>query len=137
MLEAAGYPGKDGALASTAKHLKVPHQTLRRWFLSEQNPPPSVLVREKRGELSELLRNEVEGIFCQMPNVREEASYRDLGTVAGILIDKLQLITGKPTERSEINDTGLTDEDRANRITAILDRARERRDRQAMENNSE
>lgn len=108
MLEAAGYPGKEGALASTAKHLKVPHQTLRRWFLNEQNPPPSALVREKRGELSDLLRNEIDAALGAMDGARPEASYRDLGTVAGILIDKLQLITGKPTERSEITDAQVT-----------------------------
>ena len=137
MLEAAGYPEKKGALASTAKHLRMHERTLSRWFKKEQNPPPDKLVSEKRGELSELLRNEVEGIFCQMPNVREEASYRDLGTVAGILIDKLQLITGKPTERSEINDTSNTDEERAARIAAILNKARARRDRRSDERGGE
>ena len=130
MLEAAGYPDKAGALASTAKHLGVPHNTLRNWFHGVHNPAPSDIRQEKRGELSDLLRNEIDAALGAMDGARPDASYRDLGTVTGILIDKLQLITGKPTERNEINDTSLTDEQRANRIAAILDRARTRRDGQ-------
>ena len=108
MLEAAGYPGKLGALSSTAKHLGIPDRTLSRWYNAEQNPPPDKLVKEKRGELSDLLRREIDSALGAMDNARPDASYRDLGTVAGILIDKLQLITGKPTERSEITDAQIT-----------------------------
>lgn len=109
MLEAAGYPGKLGALATTAKHIGVPERTLSRWFNGEQNEPPDKLVSEKREELSDLLRNEIDGALGAMKGARDGASYRDLGTVAGILIDKLQLITGKPTEISEINDVTNVD----------------------------
>jgi transposase-like protein len=137
MLEAAGYPGREGALASTAKHLNMPHNTLRNWFHGVHNPAPSQDRQEKKMELSDMLRTEINAILGDMPKARDGASYRDLGTVAGILIDKLQLITGKPTERNEINDTSLTDEQRANRITAILDRARARRDRQVGGDSSE
>lgn len=108
MLEAAGYPDKDGALSSTANHLDVPLSTLRGWFTAEHNPPPAELRNEKRGELSDLLRREIDSALGAMDNARPDASYRDLGTVAGILIDKLQLITGKPTERSEITDAQIT-----------------------------
>ena len=109
MLEAAGYPNKDGALATTAKHLGVPHNTLRNWFHGVHNPPPSDVRQEKRQDLAEMLRNEIDGALGAMKGTRDGASYRDLGTVAGILIDKLQLITGKPTEISEINDVTNVD----------------------------
>ena len=55
MLEAAGYPNKDGALATTAKHLGVPHNTLRNWFHGVHNPPPSDVRHEKRQDLAEML----------------------------------------------------------------------------------
>jgi transposase-like protein len=32
MLEAAGYPGRDGALSQVSGHLSVPRSTLRGWF---------------------------------------------------------------------------------------------------------
>lgn len=129
MLEAAGYPDKKGALVEVAKHLGVPHPTLSRWYNAQRNPPPDELVQEKRRELKDLLADELDAIFRAMPNARENASYRDLGTVAGILFDKKQLLEGKPTEI--VDDAGLTDEARADRITSLLDAARARRDRQA------
>lgn len=101
MLEAAGYPNEKGALTKTAAHIGVPARTLSRWFNGEQNPPPDQTVNEKRDELSVLLDTEIRAILGDMPEARKDASYRDLGTVAGILIDKIQLITGKPTSRSE------------------------------------
>lgn len=126
MLEAAGYPDKEGSLAEVAAHLGVPHPTLSRWFRHVQNPPPNVLVQEKRSELKVLIANELDAIFQAMETVRPEASYRDLGTVAGILVDKKQLLEGKATERTEVIDN-LSDDERASRIAQLLDAARARR----------
>lgn len=100
LLEAAGFPNTEGALTRTASHLGVPITTLSRWAKGESNPPPADVVAEKRAELSSLLRQEIEGALGAMASVRGEASYRDLGTVVGILTDKLQLLTGKPTENN-------------------------------------
>lgn len=99
MLEAAGYPSEKGALTKVANHLKVPARTLSRWFNGENNPPPDNIVKEKSFELADLLRTEIDAIFQEMPKSREDASFKDLGTVAGILIDKLQLVTGGATSR--------------------------------------
>lgn len=97
MLEAAGYPGRLGALAQVSQRLKVPETTLHGWARATRNPPPAELRTEKRGELIDWIRAELSGIFEAMPGARPDASYRDLGTVAGILTDKLQLLTGNPT----------------------------------------
>src|SRR3990167_1921785 len=126
MLEAAGYPTEKGALTRTSEHLHVPAMTLMRWFRKVQNPPPNEVVTEKRAELKDFVRSELNAIFGDMPIVRADASYRDLATAAGILIDKLQLLENKPTERVE-----HTHEERANRITEILDAGRTRRTRQS------
>ncbi len=101
MLEAAGYPEKKGALQKTADNLGIQARTLSRWFNGEQNPPPDQTVSEKRDELADLLDKEIRAALQEMDDARTEASYRDLGTVLGILVDKKQLITGKPTSRSE------------------------------------
>lgn len=126
MLEAAGYPDKKGALTQVAAHIGVPHPTLSRWYNAQRNPPPNEVVQEKRRELKDLLNDELAAIFTAMPGARKDASYRDLGTVAGILFDKRQLIEGKPT--SIVDDASLTDDDRVSRINALLDAARARRD---------
>lgn len=100
MLEAAGWPGAKGALTRTANHLGIQPRTLQRWALRENNPPPAHLVSEKRAELTDLLRKEIDAALGAMDEVRPDASYRDLGTVVGILTDKLQLLTGEPTENN-------------------------------------
>lgn len=103
-LEAAGYPNKKGALTGVARALGMPHVTLRRWAEGESNPPPNINVHKKRTELSELLDLEIRAALGQMNVVRGAATYRDLGTVAAILIDKKQILTGKPTWIVEISD---------------------------------
>jgi len=102
-LESEGYPDNPGALMRVAQRLNIPHPTLSRWAREVQNPPPSEMVREKRGELIDLLRAEAYAILGDMTVTREDADYRTLGTVLGIVIDKLQLLDGKPTERGEID----------------------------------
>lgn len=100
LLEAAGYPNKPGALNTTAKRLGVHDRTLSRWARQENNPPPSELVTEKRGELSDLLRKEIDEAIHAMGDARQEASYRDLVTAVAIMIDKLQLLAGEPTDNN-------------------------------------
>ena len=129
-LQANGYPEKQGALMRVAKELGVPHTTLRRWYTAESNPPPNEIVQEKKEELKDLFEIEMRAIFVEMGKSRQDANYRDLGTVLGIIADKHQLLTGKPTDRIAVDDN-LTDEQRANRITALLERARARRDGQS------
>lgn len=101
MLQAAGYPNTDGALAHIAKSIAVPHNTLRNWFHGKHNPPPSDLRQEKKGEIVDLLRDEIYGILGEMPNKREFAKYQELATSLGIAIDKLQLLSGEPTDNTK------------------------------------
>ena len=100
LLEAAGYPNKEGALATTARRLGVPAPTLSRWARQKNNPPPNELVTEKKGELIDLIRDEIREAVGAMDNVRVDASYKELATAVGIFIDKLQLLTGEPTDNN-------------------------------------
>ena len=119
MLEAEGYPGSDGALTRVAGHLDVPLSTLRGWFTAEHNPPPTELRNEKKSELRDLLETELREAVRAMANARPEASYRDLGTVAAIFTDKVQLLDGKPTERVE---ESVTVHDSRERLAQLIDR---------------
>jgi transposase-like protein len=123
MLEAAGYPDNKGALVRVAQRLGIKHQTLSRWGRQAQNPPPPEMVQRKSFDLVQALRDEIQSILQEMPNARPDADYRELGTVLGIVVDKLQLIEGKATERIEM----MSDDERATRIAEILDAARTRR----------
>ena len=94
---AAGYPKTKGALTRVAGELGISHQLLRNWVIGAQNPPPQGLLQEKKLELRELLQAELATIMKTLPDKRGEASYRELGTVFGILFDKAQLLDEMPT----------------------------------------
>lgn len=102
MLEAAGYTGngggRKGALMTVAKELKMPHSTLRGWYLREKNPPPAELKREKKIDFVVALEQELGHILNEMGIKRQDATYSQLATAAGIFFDKRQLLTGGPTE---------------------------------------
>lgn len=100
-LRAAGYPDTHGALTRVAGELNVHPRTLSRWYNRESNPPPDKIVSEKRVDLVTAIRSEIAAVLSDMPEARDEASYKDLATALGIMVDKLQLLEGKPTERTE------------------------------------
>lgn len=124
-LEANGYPHRKGALAKTAKALGVPAPTLHRWFNSSSNPPASEVVSEKRKTALEWLDELIPGLLSDLNEKRQEASFRDTGTVAAILIDKRELLRGNVTERVELVDRN---QERARELNRILNAARTRRD---------
>jgi len=101
MLEAQGYPDKDGALTAVANHLKVPLSTLRGWFTATRNPPPAEVRNEKKGDLVALIESEIYHALGEMGKKRIDAEYRELATAFGIMVDKLQLLTGEPTQRND------------------------------------
>jgi transposase-like protein len=128
MLQSQGYPDKLGALKKVAEYAGIQPNVLRRWWQAKQNPPPNKLVTRKKIDLREAIDKELGEIFVGMKTKREDASYRDLGTVAGILFDKKQLIDNKPTERIAHEHSGnLTVTERRERINELLDRGRTRR----------
>lgn len=125
MLEAAGYgEQRPGALLAVSKRLRVPENTLRRWFRREMNQPPTKLVSHKRIDFREAIKDELGAIFQAAHNVRDEASYRDLMVAAGIMVDKMQLLDGKATERTEVVNIG----EHRNRVVEELARRAEQYD---------
>lgn len=101
MLMAAGYPDRKGALMKVSKNVGISHSTIRRWFKAEHNPPPSNITHSKKIDLIQAIRDEMQAALSEMSQARQDASYRDLGVVVGILADKHQLLTGEATERVE------------------------------------
>ena len=110
-LELAGYQNNGGKnshiLYELADKSGIPSETLRRWWKRSHNPPPDKLVRDKKADFVEAIRDELAQIFVQFDYAREGADYRELATAAGIFIDKLQLLQGRPTgiEKQIVNVT--------------------------------
>lgn len=104
MLEAAGYPDQKGALTAVAKKVKVPARTISRWFNKENNPPPDNVVSIKKGELVDKLETAVHMMLDSIVgdiSRMDDAQLKELLTSLGIGIDKLQLLTGGPTEQNK------------------------------------
>lgn len=100
-LRVAGYPNVKGALERTAQNLGIPAMTLLRWAKGQSNPPPNEIVTEKKGQISDLIRQEIYGILGEMETKRQSARYSELATALGIAIDKLQILTDQPTENAK------------------------------------
>lgn len=123
LLEMEGYPKSKGALVRAAKALKISHQILHRWYHHINNPPPQKVVQITKEQLIELLQQQIYGALTEMENAKQDAEYKDLAVGAAVMIDKLQLLQGQPTE---ILAHELTDRERASEIQALVDTARER-----------
>lgn len=124
MLDAAGWPDRRGALVIVARQLGIKHQTLSNWARRVQNPPPQNMLQKKGFDLMQAIRDELQAILEELPNARPDADFKELATSFGIFVDKLQLLEGKATERVEL----LTEQERTDRLAAIFEAARTRRD---------
>ena len=103
MLEAAGYPGP-GALSRVSGHLGVARSTLRSWADGSHNPPPPKVRHEKKrdfvADLQHLLGLHID---AAADVVGDSGDLRAIDTGIGIIVNKLQLLTGQPTERAEVH----------------------------------
>lgn len=95
---AAGYPQTKGALTRVARELGIPYQLLSQWVRAINNAPPQEILQEKVLSMRDLIENEMRSIMTTMPTKRGLANYGSLGTVYGILFDKLRLLDNLPTE---------------------------------------
>lgn len=79
-----------GNVARTARETGVPRITLLGWARDVDRQSRTVdLAERKQVDLADIIRAELEAIFQAMATKRGEASYRELATAAGILVDKL------------------------------------------------
>jgi transposase-like protein len=104
----AALDANGGNLTRTARETGVPRQTIQTWAGQRDGQPISAEVRqENRLTLADLIRAELDAIFEAMPGKRQNADYKTLGTVAGILSDKLTLLDGGATSRIDLNVRNL------------------------------
>ena len=88
-----------GNLKASARHLGIPVNTLRAWREgigageSVQNLRP-----KKDADLAELFERELFAVFEVMQTKRQDATYSQLATAAGIYTDKMRLLRNLPTE---------------------------------------
>ena len=94
-----------GNLGRAAKASDVPRNTLRRWMVDPRKAAPEALRRQKEDELADRwseVRDLSIGRAKEALERGEKLQLRDLFIGAGIATDKVNLLTGKPTERTEV-----------------------------------
>lgn len=100
MLEAAGWPDKPGAMAQVVKELKgsVPESTLRSWAKREHGAPPAKVRDRKRTEIAQTLTEVAFKLLEHLGSIADTGDVRETATAFGIIMDKLQLLDGEPTQ---------------------------------------
>ena len=124
----------EGNVYRTAKQLAIPNKTLEEWASGRRISPEVAQFRQhKKAELRARLESVLDRLLQGMeaPGALEakldKASLRDVATSVGILIDKIQLLKGEPTNiiaeaaresvKKIMEKTGLTEAE-ARRIVA-------------------
>jgi hypothetical protein len=125
MLQAAGYPDKIGSLAYVAKNLKVPSMTLSRWYHRTNGAHPNEVVLQEKRALSDRLEELAHKLIdvALIASGDDGVSVQQAAVSLGIVVDKMQLLKGEPTDRTEVIDNRT----RVERINSILERGRTRR----------
>ena len=98
MLEAAGYPKRPGAMSQVVRELGVPESTLRSWAKEEHGAPPAKVRDRKRGELAQTLNEVAFKLLEHLGNIADTGDVKETATAFGIVVDKLQLLNGEPTQ---------------------------------------
>lgn len=88
-----------GNLSRTSRELNIPITTLVDWRNGHVIPEVSDIRNENRTPLVERLMAELTAALNLLPDKRNDASYSDLMRGVGILTDKVQLLSGRDTER--------------------------------------
>lgn len=97
MLEASGYPSKNGALSFVGKKTGVPLSTLRDWYINRDNAVFTNIRNNKKSDLIERLDELIDKTIEHAFTVMSGAEFKDAVTGAAILIDKRQLLKGEST----------------------------------------
>ena len=105
MLEAAGYPADKYAIGRVAGRLKMPQSTLRKWFNNSRIQPHTKVREKKRRDIVADLKYLL-GLHIDAAErvVEDSGDLRAIDTGIGILVDKIQLLSGGATWRGEIID---------------------------------
>lgn len=101
-----------GNVKRTAKQLGIPEKTLEGWHKGTRNPVHAELRDKKTGELKDVLDAWVREITSIPVERFPELSLQQAGVAVGIAVDKIMLLTGRPTVIDESRVTGKVDLDR-------------------------
>jgi hypothetical protein len=102
------------ATRATARDAQIPLATIQAWIEEWKQPPPlaprevyeavyETIRTDKKAEIIEAAWDVAKAAMERAKEALPDASAKDAATVAGIVIDKAQLLSGDATERTEHN----------------------------------
>lgn len=102
-LEVAGYPDNEYAPLEVSRQKGAPSsRTLRRWWKIRNRPEVDKVVQHQKRDMIAALKDLLYlHIDAASEAVVGHEDLRALDTGIGILVDKLQLLSGEPTERTK------------------------------------
>lgn len=114
-----------------ARATGINQATLREWSDGRTFIHPDIWdkVNDAKAELRSRFEQLIFQLIQVMPDKLEGASLKDVAAALGITFDRYQLLLNQPTSiTTNTNERVISDVERAERINALLDRARARRD---------
>lgn len=123
----AALEANGGNITKTARELSIPIPTLRRWATGTAHPEASANATAKKGPLADKLEEVAWALAGGMLKKISKAKLSETAIALGITVEKMRLLRDQSTSN---DGDGLTDDERATRLMAILDLARARRDTQ-------
>lgn len=96
-------------ISRTARQLKIPAATLRKWRAGYVHPAVTQKCEVKKKELAEKLEEVAHALTGNLLTRAESelsvmVPMKDVATSLGIVVDKMQLLKGKPTTINETQD---------------------------------
>jgi transposase-like protein len=117
-----GIKSNGGNIEATAFQFGIPRTTIYRWL--NENVAQKELADEitkVEGEFVEDLRELRNKVLHRVVGLVDEMTAKEATVALGILIDKIQLLTGQATDRREIIGNGESVDEAIKRLSAELE----------------
>jgi len=119
----AALAANSGNAQRTAEQLGIPETTVRRWSTGERHPEAGQMSDQKKGPLADRLEEVAHALAGGITTHIADAKLADIAVALGIVIEKMRLLRDQTTSNA---GDGLSDDERAARLAALLDLARAR-----------
>lgn len=120
----AALASNGGNVQRTAIALGIPAKTLENWSKGTVHPSVANLGEGKKVELADLLEETARKLVADLLEMAS-TSQKDCATALGIVIDKRQILLGKPTSVVKSDETVTA---RTDRYTAALEEMADQQD---------
>jgi transposase-like protein len=114
----AALAANGGNIDRTARQLGVPRATLQSWAKGSRHPEAAEDAAQKKGPLADSIEDLARKVLAGMEDKIEGARFNEAAVGFGILVDKMQLLRGKPTSIDKHDLCDLPDDELDRQLAA-------------------